>query len=133
MDTSKGTTPSMETICDAYLDAWAHKDLDGIGACLHPGVHFKGPMQELDGRQSVLLAAQRVFPLLERFEKRERFLSRDHAMFVYDFVCREPIGVCPTAELVRFEDGLVRDIQLFFDARPFEAFQRGQARPSSKS
>jgi hypothetical protein len=48
-------------------------------------------------------------------------------MFAYDFVCRDPIGVCRTAELVRFQDGLIRDIELFFDARPFEAMQRTQA------
>ena len=33
----------------------------------------------------------------------------------------------PMQELVRFEDGLVRDTELFFDARPFEAMQRAQA------
>jgi hypothetical protein len=53
--------------------------------------------------------------------------SGDRAMFAYDFICRDPIGVCRTAELVRFQDGLIRDIELFFDARPFEAMQRAQA------
>ena len=128
---SRGTKSSIEAVCSAYLDAWTRKDLQGIAACLHPDVHFKGPMQELNGRDDVLASAQRIFLLLERFETRARFVSRDRAMFAYDFVCGDPIGVCPTAELVRFEDGLVRDIQLFFDARPFEAFQRAQLpRPS---
>ncbi len=77
---------SIDSNCGAYLDAWSHKDLDGIAVHLHPDVHFKGPMQELNG-----------------------------------------IGVCRTAELVRFQDGLIRDIELFFDARPFEAMQRSQA------
>jgi hypothetical protein len=126
-------TTSIEAACTAYLDAWARKDLSGIAARLHPAVRFKGPMQELNGRESVLAAAERVFPLLERFETWAQFVSRDRAMFAYDFICREPIGVCPTAELVRFEDGLIRDIQLFFDARPFEAFQRAQAQRTNKS
>jgi hypothetical protein len=83
-------------------------------------------------RDKVLASAARVFPLLERLETRAQFVSRDRAMFAYDFICREPIGVCLTAELVRFQDGLIRDIELFFDARPFEAFQRAQAqRPSA--
>ena len=115
----------------AYLAAWEKKDLDGIKARLHPEVHFKGPMQELNGRDAVLAAAQRVFPLLVRFEALAQFVAQDRAMFAYDFVCREPIGVCPTAELVRFENGLIRDIALFFDARPFEAFQRAEARRAS--
>ena len=41
-------------------------------------------------------------------------------MFAYDFVCEPPIGVCRTAELITFEDGLVKTIELFYDARPFE-------------
>jgi ketosteroid isomerase-like protein len=118
---------SPDSICADYLDAWSHKDLDRIAAHLHPDVHFKGPMQETNGREAILEGAKRVFPLLERFEVRARFVSGDHAMFAYDFVCRDPIGVCRTAELVRLQDGLIRDIELFYDARPFEAMQRAQA------
>jgi hypothetical protein len=122
-----------ESACAAYLAAWARKDLDGIAERLHQDVHFKGPMQELQGRDEVLAASKRVFSLLERFEVRAQFLGDDRAMFAYDFVCREPIGVCPTAELVRFEDGLIRDIALFFDARPFEALQRERNRAAPAS
>jgi hypothetical protein len=42
-------------------------------------------------------------------------------------VCRQPIGVSSTAEMVRFRNGLIRDTQLFFDARPFEAVQKAMA------
>ena len=118
---------SIDATCAAYLGAWTRKDLDGIAAHIHPAVHFKAPMQELKGRESFLAAAARMFPLLERFDTRGTFVSGDRAMFAYDFVCREPIGVSATAELVRFEEGLIRDVELFFDARPFEAFQRAQA------
>jgi hypothetical protein len=118
---------SIELECAAYLDAWSRKDLDGIAVHLHPDVHFKGPMQELNGREAVLASSKRIFPLLERLEVRARFVSADRAMFAYDFICRDPIGVCRTAELVRFQDALIRDIELFFDARPFEAMQRVQA------
>jgi SnoaL-like domain len=118
---------SIDSNCAAYLDAWSQKDLDGIAVHLHPDVDFKGPMQELKGREAVLTSAKRIFPVLERFEVRARFVSGDRAIFVYDFVCREPIGVCRTAELVKFQDGLIRNIELFFDARPFEAMQRAQA------
>jgi ketosteroid isomerase-like protein len=132
--TGVSTVPkSIESNCAAYLDAWSRKDLDGIAVHLHPDVHFKGPMQELNGREAVLASSKRIFPLLERLEVRARFVSGDRAMFAYDFVCRDPIGACRTAELVRLQDGLIRDIELFFDARPFEAMQRAQAdRAASK-
>ena len=118
---------SIDSDCAAYLDAWSRKDLDGIAVHLHPDVHFKGPMQELNGREAVLGSSKRVFQILERLDVRARFVSGNRAMFAYDFVCLDPIGVCRTAELVRFQDGLIRDIELFFDARPFEAMQRAQA------
>jgi len=123
---------SIESNCTAYLDAWSRKDLDGIAIHLHPDVHFKGPMQELNGRDAVLASTKRVFPLLVRLDVRARFISGDQAMFAYDFVCHEPIGVCRTAEMVRFADGLIRETELFFDARPFEAVQKAQADRAAK-
>lgn len=118
---------SIESLCASYLDAWSRKDIEGIATHLHPNVHFKGPMQELNGREAVLISTRRIFPLLLRLDVRARFISGDQAMFAYDFVCHEPIGVCRTAEMVRFEDGLIRETELFFDARPFEAMQKVQA------
>ena len=47
---------SNESNATAYIDAWSRKDLDGIAAHLHPAVHFKGPMQELNGRDAVFAA-----------------------------------------------------------------------------
>jgi len=118
---------SIESSCTSYLDAWSRKDLEGIAALLHPNVHFVGPMQELNGREAVLTSAARIFPLLERLEIRAQCISGETAMFAYDFVCHKPIGICRTAEMVRFEDGLIRETELFFDARPFEAMQKAQA------
>src|SRR5258708_39914808 len=112
---------SIDSDCAAYLDAWSRKDLDGIAVHLHPDVHFKGPMQELNGRAAVLASSKRIFPLLERLDVRARFVSGDRAMFAYDFVCRDPIGVCRTAEFVRLQTGLIRAIEPFFAHRPLWA------------
>jgi len=48
-------------------------------------------------------------------------------MFVYDFVCAEPIGVCRTAEFVTLKDGLIGSLEIFFDPRPFEKLMQSQA------
>jgi hypothetical protein len=84
-------------------------------------------MQELNGRDAVLASTKRIFPLLEKLNVRAQFISGDQAMFAYDFVCHEPIGLCRTAELVRFQDNLIRETEVFFDARPFEAMQKALA------
>ena len=121
------STMSIDGTCASYLAAWARKDIHAIEAVLHPDVHFKAPMQELDGRDAVVAGTARMFPRLERFENAQQFIAGDRAMFAYDFVCISPIGLCRTAELVRIEDNLIREIELFFDARPFEAMQKAMA------
>jgi hypothetical protein len=123
---------SIESLCASYLDAWSRKDLEGIAVHIHPDVRFKGPMQEFQGRDAYLIATKRVFPLLERLDFRAQFISEDRAMLVYDFVCRDPTGVSRTAEMVRFDGELIRETELFFDARPFEAMQKAQADRAAK-
>jgi hypothetical protein len=118
---------SIESRCASYLDAWSRKDLEGVAACIHPDVHFKAPMQELNGRDAYVEATRRVFTLLDRVDVRATFITGENAVLIYDFVCRQPIGVSSTAEMVRFRNGLIRDTQLFFDARPFEAVQKAMA------
>ncbi len=116
-----------EQICNSYLDAWARKDVEAIAAHLHPAVTFTAPLQQLQGRDAVIAATQRMMPLLKTLTNRTQFVAGDRAMFSYDFVCGEPVGVCRTAEQVRIEDGRIREIELFFDPRPFEALRRAAA------
>ena len=111
-----------------YLDAWARKDAERIGAFLHPDVTFVGPVLQTRGRDAVLAAAERMFPMLQRLEVRALFAEGDRALAAYDFVCAEPIGLCRTAELIGFDGDRISSIELFFDARPFEAAMRAGAR-----
>jgi hypothetical protein len=41
-------------------------------------------------------------------------------MLAYDVDLGEPTGMCRTAVLMTFDNGLITCIELFFDARPFE-------------
>jgi hypothetical protein len=113
-----------DALCVRYMDAWKRKDLTTIAACLHPELHFLGPMLETQSKQAFLDSTARILPALVRFEPRATFVARDRAMFAYDFVARDPIGLCRTAELVMLRDGLIARIELFYDARPFEAARR---------
>ena len=118
---------SIESGCVSYLEAWSRKDLKGVAALIHPNVHFKAPMQELEGRDAYLAATARVFSILDKLDARAHFVSGDRAVLIYDFVCVPPIGVSRTAEMIQFEGGLIKDSELFFDARPFEAMQKAMA------
>ena len=111
---------------DAYLKARDKKEPEGISKFLHPDVRFIGPMQQVTGKEKVLQAAQRVFGLLKTLELRSRFVSGDQALFTYDFVCADPVGLCRTAELLTFNNGLITRIEFFFHARPFEKLMQTQ-------
>jgi hypothetical protein len=113
--------------CSKYVNAWKRRDIDAISQLIHPEIKFKSPTATTEGRDKYLAATARFLPLLVRVEVRAQFTSNEGAMVAYDFVCANPIGSCPTAELLRFKDGLVRESEIFFDARPFEAFAKAQA------
>lgn len=121
------TSPSTLEITNKYLTAWQRKDADAISALVHPNVHFKGPMAELRGREAFMTACKNMFPIMKDYRVRVVAETGNRAIFAYDFVCAEPIGVCRTAELLIVTDGLISDVELFFDARPFEKFARPQA------
>jgi len=110
-----------------YVAGWERRALTDIAALIHPEIQFKSPTAMLNGRDKYVEATARFLPLLERVDVRAKFVSDDGAMLAYDFVCRAPIGACPIAELVRIKDGLVYVSEVFFDARPFEAFAKAQA------
>jgi hypothetical protein len=110
-----------------YVAAWERRDLTDITALIHPEIQFKSPTASLNGRDKYVEATARFLPMLERVELRAQFVSDDGAMLAWDFVCRPPIGACPTAELVRIKGGLIYVSEVFFDARSFEAFAKAQA------
>src|SRR5262245_26014246 len=130
---STAATTSAQQVVHTYLDAWRHKDADALGRCVHSDVSFRGPMSESRGRDAFVDGAKKMFPLLREHRVRSILAGNDHAMFVYDFVCAEPIGVCRTAEFVTLKDGLIGSVEIFFDGRPFEKLMQSQGRGSAKA
>jgi len=119
-------------VCAKYVDAWKRRDLNAISAMVHAEIKFKSPTATTEGRDKYAAATARFLPLLLRVDVRAQFSSSEGAMVAYDFVCIDPIGSCPIAELIRFKDGLVCESEVFFDARPFEAFAKAQASRKAK-
>jgi hypothetical protein len=107
-------------IAEEYLAAWKRKDAGGIAKLLHSDVHLESPIADLKGRETFLATCRKIFPRLKDVVVRARFASEKQAMLVYDFVLKEPIGVTRTANLMTFDGELIRSIELFFDAMPFE-------------
>ncbi len=104
---------------EAYYQAMHNKDLVGVARHLHPDVRFLGPLADLTGKDAVLEAAKRFVSLTKSLKIRAKFGCDTAVMLAYDADFGEPIGICRTAVLMSFNDGLITRVELFFDARPF--------------
>jgi hypothetical protein len=103
----------------AYYKAMADRDLSGMARHLHPDVRLISPMEELIGKEAVLAAVKPLVNLIKSIKVRAKFDSEDQAMLTYDMEFAEPMGICRTAVLMSFKEGLIARSELFFDARPF--------------
>jgi hypothetical protein len=63
---------------------------------------------------------KRFATLVKGIVVRAKFGSDDQKMLADDVDFDEPIGICRTAVLMTFKNGLIASIELFYDARPFE-------------
>ena len=112
--------PALLSLAEEYLDAWKRKDLQAIGALVHPQIRLTSPVTEVTGKDAFLATCEKIFPLLLDVQIHAKFSSQTQAMMVYDFVLKEPIGTTRTANLMTFENHLIRSVELLFDARAFE-------------
>lgn len=107
-------------IAEAYYTAMKARNIEGMGQYLHPDVTFMGPLAKLMGKEAVLEAAIKFSALFESLTIREKFETSHQAMLVNDLKFPAPIGNIQTAVLMDIQEGLIRKIELFYDARPFE-------------
>lgn len=107
-------------IAEEYLAGMKHHDLQAVGKDLDPQVHFKAPLSETRGREAFLETTQKLFTLLKDVEIRSRFEAGNQTVMVYDMIFDPPIGQARAFNLMTFEGGKVKDIELLYDPRPFE-------------
>jgi hypothetical protein len=50
----------IRTVTTLYYDGWKQKDAGLIRACLHPEVHFLGPLTRFEGTDDVMGSFQPV-------------------------------------------------------------------------
>jgi hypothetical protein len=108
---------SLVPIGEEYLKSWERHDLDKMRQYLALDVHFKEPLSEITGRDSFLSFAQKNLHLVKEVRIRSKFESGSEAVLIYDFVFVDPIGSIRTAARLAFQNGKIRDIELFYDPR----------------
>ncbi len=103
----------------AYYGAVGSQNITGVAELMHPAARLIGPLGEVEGREAVLQAVTKFATLLKSLRVKASFGSEDQAMVNYDVDFGEPIGICRSASLMTFENGLIARIELFYDVRPF--------------
>lgn len=107
-------------IAEKYYNAMLVKDFGKMANFLHDNVHFIGPLVEMHEKDGVVLAAKNFGEILQSIQIRSRFSSGNQIMFAYDMIIPEPIGKFRAAVRMEFIDGLISQIELFYDATQFQ-------------
>jgi ketosteroid isomerase-like protein len=107
-------------IAKAFYTAMSEKDVKAIEKYVHPDVQFSAPLAKLQGRDAYLEALKGFMAFFTMLTPRATFGEGDQVVVIYDVHCSAPVGKLPTAALMTFEEGLVTNIELFYDARAFQ-------------
>ncbi len=110
--------PSYEKLALAYLDAVAKKDLPRVESLVTADVRFVGPANTIDGVRDLLAAFRRISAVHVRSDIQRVFSDGDEVCVIYDFVT-DTAGALPAIEWLRFENGKIRSINLYYDQVPW--------------
>ncbi len=105
-------------IARAYYTAMAHKDVVGIGQFLHRDVELISPLATLHGKEAVINASKGLMAVFKSLDIKAVHGDDKEAILVIYLDCPAPIGVFRSASYLKFENGFIARIELFYDARP---------------
>ena len=107
-------------IAETFYTAMSEKNVGIMEKYVHPDVQFSAPLAKLQGKDAYLEALKGFIAFFKTLTVRAKFAGGDQAMVVYDLDCPAPVGKFPSAALMTIEKGLITNIELFYDAWPFE-------------
>ena len=108
-------------IARAYYQAMADKDLQGVATFLDRDVVFSAPLATVIGKKNFLARVEEFFAYCSTLTIRSVFSQDDQAVVVFDLEYPAPIGLVQAVALLQITDGLIYNIQLFYDERLFIA------------
>ena len=112
--------PSVEAAMK-YFDHWSKKEYQASARYLDDNLSFKGPIDTFNNSKDYLRAISRLGPIVVAVNKKRTFVDGKDMCFIYELVTNTPAGTVPCAEWIHADQGKVKSIQVFFDARHFAA------------
>jgi len=98
-----------------WIEAWARMDIEWLKERLAPDFVHTSPFGRLEGRDNYL---ERVAPMAQKSVQdlsiKDVIASGNQAAIWFEN--RTPRGTIPSCDWVRVEDGLIKEIQSFYDS-----------------
>lgn len=125
-------TTNNEALALAYLTAMGTKDLARVEALVHPDIRFVGPASTITGVRDLLAAFRRIGAVHVHNDIKRVFSDGNEVCVIYDFVT-DTIGALPTIEWMRFDNGKIRSVNLYYDQVPWMTLREELARRAAKA
>ncbi len=106
-----------KNVAVAYYTALGEKKVEIIQNYFHPEIQFTDPQETILGKDAVLKAASGFMNAFKALTIRAKFGSEDQAMIVYDVEILGLTKALRAASLLRFREGLISHIELFYDSK----------------
>ena len=106
-------------IAETFYTLMGKKDIKSLEEYVHPDIHFIAPLGEAKGKEAYIEKTKHFMNLLKTLTIRSICGSGDEVMFAYTVEFPVPYGSVRSAALMTFDEGLVKKVELFYDARPF--------------
>ena len=119
-------------IGEAYLNALGTRDINKITTLVDSNIWFKMPMTEVFNRNDFIMAMRRMQANLRELHILHKFSSGNTAMFMYEATFNDPVGVLRATSLMTIEGDKIKEMEVIFDARPFERIY-AKAEPLKKA
>ena len=101
---------------EKYYTLLGQKKVEELKQFLHPDVEFHGPMASLKGQEAVIQATRHFADAIGSLTILAKFGSGDETALIYHVDMTGISKEFPGVSWMRFKDGLIVRIQLFYDA-----------------
>lgn len=112
--------PSPKELALAYLEAAGRQDFGQVEGLLHSDVWCQGPSASWSSRLDFVASLKRMSAIHLRNELVRAFAEGDEVCLIYQFVTDTPLGKLPIIEWLRFREGRICSINLYYDRLPWQ-------------
>lgn len=107
------------SMIEEYYNAVLQKDMEKVESFLHQEIAFKSPFAQIAGKEGVLEAIKGFSEVAEEITFRKVLGDNEMELAAYDLKVKNSKQKNPAAIQITKKDGLIHQLELFFDARPY--------------